>query len=639
MSVSALMSVGTQAVFAAYREVQTTANNIANANTEGYSRQQVRLATSGAQLTGSGWIGRGVDATTVTRASNAFLTQQTNHLSAASGADSVRADMLLQLEKVFGTTESGLGAAAAKVFSAYTDLAAAPGDLSARQAALGRLDDFASLARATAQQIEDLGKQARNDIHNALTEVNGMARDLAALNGQIVSAIGAGHEPNDLLDKRDLLVNHLSQLVQLHTVANVDGSLAVFVSSGENLVLGMDAHQMVAPDDVQDPLRMTLGVQVHASTTLLSRAVAGEGKVAGMMRFQNDDVAEARNRLGQLVSAVALSLNQQQALGLDLTGQPGSLLFHVEPPQAVPATTNARAPDGSYLSSLSATITDPRALQASDYQVQADAADPSRFNITRLSDGMAWSNVASGTEIDGFRFDVGATPPAASECFLLRTVSVAPSNVELLLRNPAGIAAANPITASASTDNLGTLAVAGVQITAPPAAPPYVALTLRFNDEAGNYDITDAGGAVLSSGQWIAGQPVQYDGVAMLLSGLPRTGDKVLLQPMLHPANANGNALSLAALGEQKLVGGQTSGDAFAAMLSDLGVRSQSAQTTASNTAAALARAKGQLSGETGVNLDEEAARLIQYQQSYQAAAKILQTAQTLLDTVIQMVR
>jgi len=206
------------------------------------------------------------------------------------------------------------------------------------------------------------------------------------------------------------------------------------------------------------------------------------------------------------------------------------------------------------------------------------------------------------------------------------------------MRNPQGVAAANPVTAAAAPTNTGTLAVATVNIVAAPAAG-YAPLTLRFTDNAGHYDILDSAGATLANGSYAAGTPITHDGVSLALSGLPKQGDVIAVNPTVHVGSSNGNALTMHGLGEIKLVNGQTAADAFAATLSDMGVRTQSAQASASNTGTALQRIKSQLTGETGVNLDEEAARLIQYQQGYQAAAKVLQTAQTMLDTIIGLGR
>ncbi|OYU99895.1 MAG: hypothetical protein CFE45_11235 [Burkholderiales bacterium PBB5] len=281
-------------------------------------------------------------------------------------------------------------------------------------------------------------------------------------------------------------------------------------------------------------------------------------------------------------------------------------------------------------------VTDPTALQASDYVVQADADNPGTYLVTRQRDGVVRSGVASGDVVDGFRIDDGAVPPSAGERFLFKPAAGAAGNLTLALRNPQGLAAANPVTANAAASNVGTLAVAKVDITAAPASG-YTALTLRFTDDAGAYTIEDGAGIALASGSYTAGQAIAYDGMAVSLSGLPKLGDKVNIAPTVHVSSSNGNALTMQGMGALKLVGGQTAADAFSATLSDMGVRTQSAQASASNTGIALQRAKSQLTGETGVNLDEEAARLIQYQQSYQAAAKVLQTAQTMLDTVIQL--
>ena len=141
MASTSLMTLGTQAVFAAYAQLQTTGNNIANANTPGYSRQSVELSTAGSDYNGSGYMGRGVTVATVSRASNMFLTQQAVATGSAAAADGTRSQMLSQLEKVFASGASGLGQAATQIFNAYADVAAAPADLSARQATLGRLED------------------------------------------------------------------------------------------------------------------------------------------------------------------------------------------------------------------------------------------------------------------------------------------------------------------------------------------------------------------------------------------------------------------------------------------------------------------------------------------------------------------
>ena len=107
MSGSALMSIGKTALFANYAALQTASNNIANANTTGYSRQEAQFATAQGQFTGSGFFGKGVDVTTITRSYNALLTQQAVASNSIAAADSARNDRLTQLESVFATGTDG----------------------------------------------------------------------------------------------------------------------------------------------------------------------------------------------------------------------------------------------------------------------------------------------------------------------------------------------------------------------------------------------------------------------------------------------------------------------------------------------------------------------------------------------------
>jgi flagellar hook-associated protein 1 FlgK len=103
-----------------------------------------------------------------------------------------------------------------------------------------------------------------------------------------------------------------------------------------------------------------------------------------------------------------------------------------------------------------------------------------------------------------------------------------------------------------------------------------------------------------------------------------------------YPAASNGNALALAALRDERFVGGETITDAYASVMAGVGVGVQSARTAADVSGSVAAQARERVSSQTGVNLDEEAARLIQFQQSYQAAAKVLQVAQSVFDTLLQ---
>ena len=637
MTTASLMSLGTTALYAANAQLLTTSNNIANANTPGYSRQSVELATAGSAYNGAGYFGRGVTVSTVTRAANMFLSQQAVATGSAAAADGVRRDMLSQLEKVFAGGEAGLGHAATQIFNAFADVAANPSDLAARQAVLGRLEDFASLARSSSDQIEALQANVVHDVQGGLSEVNTLAGEMAKLNLSIAAATNRGHSPNELLDQRDELVRRIGAQMQVQTVLSPDQTVAVYVGSGQTLVLGGAAFKLVPQSDPHDASRIGVAIDIAGQLTQLPTDAIGEGQVAGLLRFQENDLAEARSRLGQLVSGLGLALNTQQALGLDLQGQAGSPLFTMQGPQALPAGDNARDGSGAYLASVSITIADPSALAASEYRLEPDSANASQYTLTRLADGKVFPPVNDGDTVDGFTITIGPNAPAAGESFLLKPVSNAAAGITVALKNPRGLAAANPMTGVVSAANTGTATIAALTVESPPANG-YQALSLRFTDDAGSYELMDADSNLVGSGTFSAGTPIRHDGLALSLHGLPRSGDQISLAPTSHPAASNGNALRFDDLANRGLIDGTTVGDAYANVLADVGVRVQGAVASADNTATVAARARAELSADVGVNLDEEAARLIQFQQSYQAAAKVLQTAQTLFEALLASV-
>ncbi len=620
---------------AAYAQLTTTSNNIANAGTPGYSRQQVQLASADPQASRSGYFGRGVTVQTVQRATNAFLTQQAAATGAAAAGDAARRDLLQQLEKVFGTGASGLGAAATGVFNAFSDLAAAPADLSARQVLLGKVQDFAALARSDSDQLAALQAGVTQGVRASVDNLNQTLRDVASLNRRITLAQATGQLPNDLLDQRDALVARVGQTLEVHTISASDGSIGLFTATGQTLVLGADANALIARNDPYDGRRVALALSAGGTTVALDAHSLGGGSIAGQLAFQNDDLGVARNRLDQLVASFAGAINRQQSLGVDLGGQSGSALLRLGAPAALPAAGNLSV-GGQYVAQVGLQITDPGALQASEYQLANDPANPGRYLVTRLSDGRVTSNLGSGDSVDGFSIDIGV-PLAAGDRFLLQPVGGAAASVQLALADPRGIAAASPLTAAASNANSGSAAIGALTIASAPATP-YQSLTLHFTDASGNWELLDTGGGVLSSGALVPGQPIVHDGFALTLTGSPAAGDRFTIAPTTLAASNNGNALAFDALASAPLVGGSSFSDAYAQVLSEVGSRSASASSAADASAGAAAAVSAALSGEVGVNLDEEAARMIQYQQSYQAAAKVLQVAQTVLDTLIQTV-
>lgn len=652
MGASGLMSIGVRAMNANYVGLQTSGHNIANAGVDGYTRQQVDLQTALGQFTGAGFFGKGVDVKTITRVYDQFLTRETMTSRAQAAFDTARLDRLQQLEAVFAGGDLGLGQSAGALLNAMVDLASHPQDLASRNVVLGRAGELAARFSSAAQQLDDIQSGVAQELGALVTQVNEIARQIASVNERIAVAQSTGHTPNDLLDLRDRLLSDLSQQVQITTVAADDGSVAVFVGGGQRLVLGSQASQLQVTPDPYDASRVALGILDGATVRPLSPALVGGGAIGGLLRFQGEDLVRARTMLGQLGAAIAGSLNSQQALGLDLGVPPGAgaPLFAIGAPQALPAETNARGGSGAFVSNVTLTTVDPSLLLASEYDLVNNG---SGWQLTRRLDGFT-QTVVDDQVVDGFRIDLGTPAPAATDRFLLQPVTRAANSMARVLSDPRGIAAASPLTATVGTANTGSATVASLNVVSPSADPNQTAsITFTSGSGAYNWELRDrTTNALLSSGTgtWTAGQPIALNGFELNLAGVPATGDAFTVAQTAFPAANNGNALALANLRDAMLVGrvgngagGLTGGlnltDAWAAAMSDIGVRTQGSLTASSISTQVADAAKQAWSSRSGVNLDEEAAKLMFYQQGYQAAAKVLQVAQTLFDTLLDATR
>jgi flagellar hook-associated protein 1 FlgK len=668
MSSSALMSIGMRAMFANYSSMQTTGHNIANAQTPGYSRQTVQLQTSGGQSTGAGFFGKGVDVVTVQRASDAFLTTQSQVASSMASMDSARSSNLQQLETVFPPGDNGVGAAVGSFMNSYVDLANSPSDASARQVILADAAEVADRFATAGGQLDRLQNGITADLRNSVAQVNQMASQVAKLNSDIAAVRGSSQSPNDLLDQRDQLVKQMGNLIKVSTITAGDGTMGVFIAGGQRLVLGAEAQQLAVTPDPANTGRSVISISDSGITHELSTDLLVGGSISGLLKYQNEDLVSARNQLGQMAASVAARVNQVQSYGIDM-GSPagaGDAIFAVGGPIAIPNAHNSRDGSGGFASSVSLTVTDGSQLKASDYTLAADPANGGNFVVTRGSDGVKFSmapdggggfqftrqsdGAAMGGSIDGFQIAFNGTP-GANDTFELEPVGRAAVSMQRVLDDPAGIAAASPMTAVMSVANKGTASVAGLNVVATSNDPTLTA-AISFTDASGNYayTLTDASGNVAASGNatWTPGQPIKLNGFELSLNGVPDSGDTLSVDKTAHPGNNNGNALAMVALRDETFVGrdkqidgtlqdGETATDAYASVLANVGVRVQSAKTASTISSATSAQADTAVASKSGVNLDEEAGRLIQFQQGYQAAAKVLQVAQAIFDTLLQM--
>lgn len=646
-----LMGIGTRAMFANYAALQVTGNNIANANTQGYSRQEAQLATAQGQYTGAGFFGQGVNVTTVARSYDRFLTAQATATNSLASADLARMNQLTQLETVLPLGEAGLGQAARQMLDAFVDVANNPQDASARQVVIARSQELAARFKTAGEQLSTLQTGVSQDMKSSIASVNALATQVADLNKQISALQGSGHAPNDLLDERDLLVSEISGFINVTSIQADDGSVGLFIGGGMSLVLGSTANVLKGAPDLYDPAKTQLALREGGVDRLVPQDSISGGTIAGLVRFQNEDLTAARNLLGQMAVAVSGAINQQQALGLDAR-QPagaGSPLFSIGAPRTLPASANGG--DAAF----GLTVSDFTHVQASDYELRFDGSD---YSLTRLSDGSAVTGspfspaaLAVGVQVEGLTLQLNSGTAVSGDRFLLQAAGPAAADMRMVMTDPRGLAAASAVTGSFAVTNTGTATMASLGLTDPTAYDATLTARLTFTSDTGDYsyDMVDASNAVVSSGTgtWTAGTPITLNGFSLQLNGVPRTGDTIGVAPTTSPASNNGNAVSFVALGGSSFIGTQTLAngtlvpglsitDAYASALSDIGVRVQSAKSASGISSAIASTAETARVNKAGVNLDEEAARLIQFQQSYQAAAKMLQVAKDVFDTLLR---
>ena len=649
MGASALTAVGIKSMAAAYASLQTTSHNISNAHVKGYSRQTAQLSTAEGQFTGAGFFGKGVDVTTVRRAHSEFLSREANAANSVSKMDLARLSMLERVEQLFHPGERGLGFATGQFLNSMTDLASHPADSSTREVVLARAQELTSRFSATGRQLGTMQRDIGADMRSQISEVNQLAKNIAEANDRIAAVSGLGQPPNDLLDERDRLVSRLNDIVQVTTVQAQDGTLSVFIGGGQRLVLANEASLLSVIGDRTDATRSAIGFNDGGILRSIDAETLGGGSIVGLLKFQNKDLVDARNLSGRLAAAVAGAVNLQQQLGVNLYKPfgivPTQPIFSVGAPRVVPHSANTTGAGGLFIGSVAMTVVDATALKASDYEMQADPSGvPGLWQIKRLSDGNLRS-ISSGDTVDGVRIDV-LTPPVAGDSFLLQPVAQAAGSMKLLLTDPRDLAAASPLVATAIPAATGTVAIDALRMQRPAPLPDH-RVNITFTDDAGNYQwqLLDPSGAVVSTatGLWQPGSPIptpptDMNGFTLTLQGVPRLGDQIVVAPAngLNFDQNNGNAVALASLRDELIVDGSTATDSYAAAMADVGVRVQGARSTSTITSAMAEQAEATRSGISGVNLDEEAAMLIQFQQAYQAAAKILQTAQQVIDALLK---
>ncbi len=622
-----VMDIGASALRTAYTRLQTTSHNIANASTPGYTRQEAIVETGRSTFSGSGFLGGGVDVKTVERVYSDHLTRELNAATAQHAADDARVQSLARLDQVFADPQTGIGASYDSFTASLADMVNRPFDESARTVALQRANDLAQSLNATDGTLVTIGEDSARQAGQTVNQLNTRLAELAQVNDRIARSAGSTHAPNDLLDQRDLLIEQINGSLKVSTYINDDQTASVFASTGDALVLKADVAVLGLDHDLRDPDRLRLTVKMGDNALPLKDELITGGALAGQLQFHNEDLRAARARLGQIAGAIAQGYNDQQAVGLDAQGNPGSRLFTIGQGQAVAAANNTGG------AQLAVDMVDGRALKPSDYQL---ARTDTGYSLTRLADGEITTFATLPDQFDGVSFALTGTM-AVGDTFAVQTGSAFASGFKLAMGSPDEWATAYPSIPTVGANNQGSVSVSHFEMTGPDAdaASP---VTISF-DADGTLALTGLSTGAQTGIAWAPGEPIEVNGWSITLTGTPAPGDTVAIAPTRDLAADNRNARALLGLAQDGLVDGRPTSEAVGAMVGEVGTRNQSAQSRLTQSASWQVSAQSARDEISGVNLDEEAARLLQYQQSYQAAAKVIAAAQSMFDSLLSIAR
>ncbi len=548
------LGIGTTALSALQRAISTTGQNIANVNTDGYSRQSVTFSARPAQDIGAGYLGSGVQVTSIDRAYSQFMANDVQQRTASSGYYSLYANAAERVDSMLGDPSTSITQAMDSFFASAEAVANSPTSLPERQVMLSNAETLVQRFDYIVGRVDDVTKEMNSQIAGAVSEINQLAGGIATLNDEISKVPGRGSGlPNDLLDQRDALIVQLSSLVDTKTLAQDDGSLNVFIGRGQPLVTGTVAETLATQTDpdLGSTSIVTLSAFVAGSSDV-SDFLTG-GKLGAALTVADEVVNPTRRELNLLAVGFAETVNAIQEGGDDLQGVNGTALFTETEGvvKTAPSVDDSTANSGN--AAVTFTVTDAKLLTGDSYRVDYTATG---VNLRNLTTDAVTTLGASPATVDGVQITytaqvaTGGAGANQGDAFIVDPVFQASRFLEVKIDDPAKIAAASN------------------------------------------------GGA----------------------------------------AGNNSNMLAMIELRDQSLLKGSTAtyGEVYNNLLSDVAVRTQRAQSSAETETALLGSALDRQSSLQGVNLDEEAANLVRYQQAYQAAAQIVAVANEVFDTLLR---
>ena len=638
------------------RQLSTTAHNIANVNTPGFSRQRVDQVTQLPFGDGGGFIGTGVTTNTTERIFEQLLEDRVASLSSTVGFNQIRLDSSQRLTNTLSDPALSLALPLQNFFNSLQDVASEPTSITARNVVLSETQTLVDRFSTIQAQIDAQYQEVNQRLTASVDETNELLQQIADLNLAIVDAESrAGGQPaNDLLDRRDFLIRELSENVDINTLDGLNGAVNIFTGNGQPLVLETTPSRFVVTGNEFDGQRFELSLNVGGPTINVTSFIQG-GELGGVLSFREEVLDPARNQHNLLALGLADAINTQHRLGLDLDSElGGDLLTNINNTGLVAQRVTASA-DNAGNATFDVSVSSVSALTDSDYELVFDGTN---YTLTRLSDGTAqtFAPAALPLNVDGFDLALSGGTPTAGDRFLLSPTLRFVTGLNVQIDNPRDLALAGPIVQSANAANSGTafienedVIVSNSNTAVAFAAGTFDPITITYDQANGELDITGAS---------ITGVSVPYDPAAdsgsaftitdaglpfditFTFNGTPNDGDSFTLGANLNGISDNRNALLLNRQSSEPLFsnGTQTLEERFATTVSFVASATRQSDIALQSAETLRDQALEERQVRSGVNLDEEAANLIKFQQAYQASAQVIRVAQTVFDTFLNSI-
>ncbi len=657
-----LFNIGLSGLRASQTHLSVTGQNITNVNTPGYSRQSAVQAAQNPSFSGVGYIGNGTNITDVTRIYNEFLTNQVRTSTSINSEVTAYQRQMEEINTVLSSTATGITPGMQNFFDALQTAIEDPASSAGRQLFLSEAEGLASRFNTVQERLSTQTQFIGEQMGTMANQVSRLATTIAGYNDSIERAAANGSQPNDLLDARDEAVRQLSELVGITVVKQDSNSINIFIGSGQPLVVGKEASSLQVVPGRSDPSRSEIVLASGNTQQEVTSLISG-GELGGLLRYRRDVLDPAMNAVGRLALSIASEVNDQLGKGLDINGRAGADLFkQINSPDQVAARSNARPTNTNPDTRLDVLITDTSQLSTSDYEVLFSSA--TEFSVRRVSDNQVSGPFVVGSdpapELDGFSITInadGSNQLGAGDRFLLTPTRNAAGAMESVMKQPEELGFAAPAKIDASLGNRGNAKVTqptlvgGPQPIDPAAMQAFLPITFTYDEANSQMLLSSAGGPVDPATIAVTpGQSNQLDyeidgyQFSMTMTGTPLNEDRFDVS-INEGKSDNRNALILsnlqtdAVLGQANGATGYSFADGYGDIVQRVATFTAQARSDSEASGAVLKQVQNNRDSVSAVNLDEEAANLIKFEQYYNASAQIIQIARSVFDTLINSIR